>query len=204
MESSIPLLNGSRPLSSEINETRLIELGRELLLALGEDPEREGLRETPRRWAAAWREFLNYDPGQTDVTFAHSASTGQLVCVSGIHVFSICEHHLLPFECTVAIGYIPQERVLGLSKFARIAHACAHRLQLQEQLGQHIAAEIVRIAETPSVAVVLKGVHHCMVARGIRTPGMMTTTVMQGCFETDVALRDDFWRIIREGLSLDR
>ncbi|HEU5378637.1 MAG TPA: GTP cyclohydrolase I [Ktedonobacteraceae bacterium] len=204
MESSAPFLNGSRPHSPQIDETRLIELGRELLLALGEDPEREGLRETPRRWAAAWREFLNYDPGQTDVTFAHSTSTGQLVCVSGIHVFSICEHHLLPFECIVAIGYIPQERVLGLSKFARIAHACAHRLQLQEQLGQHIAAEIVRIAETPSVAVVLKGVHHCMVARGIRTPGMMTTTVMQGRFETEVALRDDFWRIIREGLLLDR
>ncbi|SRR5258707_11460014 len=204
MEQSAPQINGSRAHSSQVNEARLVELGRELLLALGEDPEREGLRETPRRWAAAWREFLSYDPGQTDVTFAHSASPGQLVCVSGIPVFSVCEHHLLPFDCTVAIGYIPKHRVLGLSKFARIAHACAHRLQLQEQLGQHIAAEIVRITETSSVAVVLKGVHHCMVARGIRTPGMMTTTVMQGRFETDVALRDDFWRIIQEGSSLDR
>lgn len=204
MEQVAPLLNGLHPRSSQVDEARLVELGREFLLALGEDPEREGLRETPRRWAAAWREFLNYDPGQTDVTFAHSASTGQLVCVSGIHVFSICEHHLLPFECTVAIGYVPHERVLGLSKFARIAHTCAHRLQLQEQLGQHIAAEIVRVTGTSSVAVVLKGVHHCMVARGIRTPGMMTTTVMQGRFETDFVLRDDFWRIIQEGSVLNR
>lgn len=175
-------------------------LGREVLLALGEDPEREGLLETPRRWAAAWREFLDDDSGQTEITF-DSAATGHLICVSGMRVFSICEHHLMPFVCTVAVGYLPGERVLGLSKFARIAHACAHRLQLQEQLGLHIAEAIHHATESPHVAVVLKGIHLCMVARGVRIHGVMTTAIMHGQFEMDAALRADFWRMIQSSSS---
>ena len=164
-----------------IDYPRLLALGRELLFAIGEDPEREGLRETPRRWADAWREFMEYDPGTTETTFA-SSSIDQIVCVSGLRVWSLCEHHLLPFWCDVSIGYIPDEKVLGLSKFARIAHQCAHRLQLQELLGQQIAEEISRITRTENVAVVLKGEHLCMTARGIRTPGLMTSSTMRGSF----------------------
>src|SRR5713226_10397847 len=129
--------------SKRVDYPRLLALGRELLLAIGEDPEREGLRETPRRWANAWREFMEYDPGTTETTFS-SVASDQLVCVSGIRVASLCEHHLLPFWCEVSIGYIPNEKVLGLSKFARIAHRFAHRLQLQERLGKHITNEISR------------------------------------------------------------
>ena len=202
MEQGVSKLDGSHPHPFRVDEARLVELGRDLLLALGEDPEREGLRETPRRWAAAWREFLSYDPGQTDVTFA-SATSGQLVCVSGMSIFSICEHHLMPFECRVAIGYLPNKRVLGLSKFARIAHACAHRLQLQERLGQDIAEEIVRVTESADVAVLLQGEHHCMMARGIRTPGIMATLALKGQFATDSVLREDFRQMIRVRFSLD-
>src|SRR5437660_1453020 len=178
-----------------VNYPRLLELGHELLLAIGEDPDREGLRETPRRWAETWREFIEYDPGTTETTFS-SMTSDQLVCVSGVRVASLCEHHLLPFWCDVSIGYIPDEKVLGLSKFARIAHQFAHRLQLQEQLGQQIANEITRITGTMNVAVVLKGEHLCMTARGIRTPGRMTSSVMRGVFRTESETRMEFLRLI--------
>jgi GTP cyclohydrolase I len=178
-----------------IDYPRLLALGRELLLAIGEDPEREGLRETPRRWADSWREFIEYDPGTTETTFA-SSSIDQIVCVSGLRVWSLCEHHLLPFWCDVSIGYIPDEKVLSLSKFVRIAHQCAHRLQLQELLGQQIAEEISRITRTENVAVVLKGEHLCMTARGIRTPGLMTSFTMRGVFRTQSETRMEFLRLI--------
>jgi GTP cyclohydrolase IA len=179
----------------EVNYPRLLELGRELLIAIGENPDREGLLDTPRRWADWWREFIEYDPGYTETTF-NSVSTDQMVCVSGMRVFSLCEHHLLPMWCDVSIGYIPEGNVLGLSKFARIAHQFAHRLQIQERLGQQIADEISRITETEHVAVVLKGEHLCMSARGIRTPGVMTSSVMRGVFRAEYETRMEFLRLI--------
>jgi GTP cyclohydrolase I len=178
-----------------VDYPRLLALGRELLIAIGEDPERDGLRETPRRWADAWREFIEYDPGTTETTFA-SVASDQLVCVSGMRVASLCEHHLLPFWCDVSIGYIPNDKVLGLSKFARIAQQFAHRLQLQERLGEQIADEIGRITGTQHVAVVLKGEHYCMAARGIRMPGRMTSSVMRGVFRTESQTRMEFLRLI--------
>ncbi|GHO46415.1 GTP cyclohydrolase I [Ktedonospora formicarum] len=188
---------GTLPFSigREVDYPQLLKLGRELLVAIGEDPDREGLRDTPRRWADSWREFVEYDPGITDTCFS-SAETDQMVCVSGMRVFSMCEHHLMPFWCDVAIGYIAGEHVLGLSKFARIAHQFAHQLQIQERLGQQIADEITRITGTPDVAVVLKGEHMCMTARGIRTPGKMTSSVMRGVFRTENEARMEFLRLI--------
>src|SRR3989454_7295553 len=178
-----------------VDYPRLLALGRELLLAIGEDPDREGLRETPRRWADAWREFIEYDPGATETTFS-SVASDQLVCVSGIRVASLCEHHLLPFWCDISIGYISNAKVLGLSKFARIAQQFAHRLQLQERLGEQIADEISRITGTQHVAVVLKGEHYCMTARGIRMPGRMTSSVMRGVFRTESQTRMEVLRLI--------
>lgn len=178
-----------------VDYEQLLALGRALLIAIGEDPDREGLLDTPRRFADAWREFIEYDPGATDTCFA-SVSTDQMVCVSGIHVTSICEHHLMAFTCDIAIGYIPGEKVLGLSKFARIAHQYAHRLQLQERLGEEIADEVGRITGSPHVAVVIRGEHLCMRTRGIRTSGTMTTSVMRGQFRADVETRAEFFRMI--------
>jgi GTP cyclohydrolase I len=179
----------------QVDYPRLLALGRELLIAIGEDPDREGLQETPRRWADFWREFIEYDPGTTEKTFS-SVVADQMVCVSGLRVSSLCEHHLLPFWSDVSIGYIPDEKVLGLSKFARIVHQFAHRLQLQERLGQQIADEIIRITGTQNVAVVLKGEHLCMTARGIRMPGRMTSSVMRGIFRTQSEMRMEFLRLI--------
>ena len=135
-----------------VDYSQLLALGRELLLAIGEDPDREGLRETPRRWADAWREFIEYDPGTTETTFA-SVSSEQLVCVSGIRVWSICQHHLLPIWADISFGYIVTDRILGLSKFARITQKYTHQLQLQERLCKEIADEIVMFAKSTDVAV---------------------------------------------------
>jgi len=179
----------------KVDYPRLLELGRELLLAIGEDPDREGLLETPRRWADSWREFIEYNPGTTDTVF-ETSSADQMVTVSGMRVSSLCEHHLLPFWCDVAIGYIADGKVLGLSKFARIAHQFAHQLQLQERLGQQIADEVSRITGTENVAVVLKGEHLCMTTRGIRTPGKMTSSVMRGVFRDEYETRMEFLRLI--------
>lgn len=179
----------------KVDYPKLLELGRELLIAIGEDPDREGLLETPRRWADTWREFIEYDPGNTETTFA-AVTADQMVCVSGMRVWSLCEHHLIPFYCDVSIGYITGEKVLGLSKFARIAHQFAHQLQIQERLGQQIADEISRITETEDVAVVLRGRHLCMEARGIQTPGSMTSSVMRGAFREQYETRMEFLRMI--------
>ena len=183
--------------NKKVDYPKLLELGRELLIAIGEDPNREGLLDTPRRWADSWREFIEYDPGKTETTFS-SASMDQMVCVSGMRVWSLCEHHLLPFYCDVAIGYMAEGKVLGLSKFARIAHQFAHQLQLQERLGQQIADEVSRITGTNDVAVVLKGRHLCMESRGIQTPGVMSSSVMRGAFRKEFETRMEFLRMIED------
>lgn len=175
----------------EVNYDALLRLGRELLVALGEDPEREGLRETPRRFADAWREFVEYAPGKTETVF-ETTHADQLVVVSGMRVWSMCEHHLLPFWCDITIGYLTQGRVLGLSKFARLAHQAAHRLQLQERLVEEIAQEVCRLTGTEDVAVLAQGRHLCMEARGIRTPGLMTSSVMLGAFRSRHEARMEF------------
>lgn len=173
----------------------LMELGRLLLLALGEDPEREGLRETPRRFADMWREFIEFDPGETDTTFSHVV-TDQMIVVSGIRVWSMCEHHLLPFWCEIAIGYITRQKLLGLSKFARLAHAAAHRLQVQEQLCEEVAVRVAALVDSPDVAVLAQGEHLCMSMRGIRTPGLLSSSIMRGVFYEQPAARDEFLRLV--------
>jgi GTP cyclohydrolase IA len=142
------------------------------------------LTDTPRRFADWWKEFIEYEPGNMDTTF-ESTATGQIVTVSGMRVWSLCEHHLLPFWCDVSIGYIPASRTLGLSKFARIAHHCAHRLQVQERLVEQIAQMVQAETNSPDIGVIASGQHLCMMMRGIRSPGMMTTYTGLGQFNTD-------------------
>ena len=173
---------------------RLRVIGRDLLEAIGEDPAREGIAGTPDRFARWWGEFMDYEPGNHETTF-ETVATDQLVLVSGIEVWSLCEHHLLPFSCRLAVGYIATDRVLGLSKFARIAHKAAHRLQLQERLVDDIAAEIQRVTGSPDVAVIGRGRHLCMVMRGVRTEGSMTTSSLHGRFRNDGAMRAEFLKL---------
>ena len=177
-----------------VDYDKIQQLGRELLVALGEDPDREGLQDTPRRWASWWREFIEYQPGNTDTSF-ESVTTGQMVVVSGIRIYSLCEHHLLPFWCDVSIAYIAKDRVLGLSKFARIAHRIAHKLQLQERISNGIADEVQRVTGSSDVAVLVSGVHMCMVMRGIKSGGLVSSLVTRGAFSSQPDTRADFLRM---------
>lgn len=176
---------------------RVLRLSRELLEAIGENPDREGLQDTPRRYANWWREFIEYDPGTIATSFRSSASD-QMIVVSGIKIFSLCEHHLLPFWCDIAIGYIPNGKILGLSKFGRIAHAVAHRLQLQEQITSQIANWVQDLCDTQDVAVVSKGQHTCMIMRGIKTPSIMSSSVMYGAFRDEPSARQEFFYLMNE------
>jgi len=180
-----------------VDATALEGLCRGLLAAIGEDPDREGLAGTPARWARWWAEFVDYDAGTTDRTF-ECVTVDQLVMVRGIRVWSLCEHHLLPFSATISMGYITTGRVLGLSKFARVAHDAAHRLQLQERLVSDISAELHRLTGSDDVGVVATGEHLCMTMRGIRTAGDMVTSCLTGRF-LSTELRAEFLGLSREG-----
>ena len=164
-------------------DTKAIEMHiRGILEAIGEDPEREGLRETPQRVARMMEEvfegiaYTNHDIAQMfGKTFEASDDTA--VVMKDITVFSYCEHHMaLMYDMTVDVAYIPKGRVLGLSKIARICDMAAKRLQLQEKLGSDIAEIIAEASGSPDVGVVIKGCHSCMTARGIRNASAKTVT----------------------------
>jgi len=162
-------------------------------VAIGEDPERPGIVKTPYRFAKWWREFIEYDPGKIDTVF-EAVTTDQLVIVSGMRVWSVCEHHLLPFWCDISVGYLATDKVLGLSKFARIAHKHAHKPQIQERLVHEIADEVQAITGSPHVAVLGQGKHLCMIMRGVKTDGLMVSSVMRGLFRESGSASAEFMR----------
>lgn len=169
-------------------------LCRQLLAAIGENPDREGLAGTPMRWAKWWQEFCCWNPGNCDTAF-EPVKADQLIIVRGVKVWSLCEHHLLPFHATLAMGYLSAEKVLGLSKFARIAHQAAHRLQLQERLVLDIADQIASLTGSEDVAVIAEGWHTCTEMRGIRTPSSFVTSDIRGKFRANDALRSEFMQL---------
>ena len=175
--------------SKSVDMARVTQLGRELLEALGEDPDREGLEKTPHRWAKWWKEFIEYDRGNATETTFSVVAVDQLVIVSGIKVWSLCEHHLLPFSCVLSIGYLADKHLLGLSKFGRIAQSCAHTLQIQERLVTQIADAVKKATHTEDVAVVGQGEHLCMTMRGAKMPTVMTSSVISGRFREEASLR---------------
>ncbi|MGY0020476.1 GTP cyclohydrolase I [Streptomyces sp. cg35] len=180
----------------ESGDDPLVDLAHRLLKEIGEDPDRDGLRQTPERFARWWREFVDYDPGTIDTLF-ETTTTSQMVVVSDIRVWSLCEHHLLPFNCSIDIAYRPTSRLLGLSKFARVAHRHAHRLQVQERLVTGIAQEVADVTGARDVAVLAKGEHLCMTMRGIKTSAEMTSTAFLGAFGDDSALRGELLALLR-------
>jgi len=180
------------------NPTRLRNIGIDLLEALGYDVSDPAIKDTPRRFAKAWVEFIDYDAGKIDTSF-ETLNTSQMVMVSGMRVWSMCEHHLFPFWCDLTVAYVTAHKVLGLSKFARIAHKHAHKLQIQERLVHEIADEIQELTESEDVAVVGRGEHLCMVMRGIKTEGNMLTSVMRGQFLEGGPARQEFFELLKHG-----
>lgn len=176
-----------------VDVDHLTDLVGQLLEAFGEDPNREGLVDTPERVAAWYRDFLSPDPSSTATCFPESQVSGQLVVVSGMSVWSLCEHHLLPMHLEVAVGYLPGAQVLGLSKFGRIAQRCAGRLQVQERFTGQIADTVADALDTQDIAVVVRGTHLCMSMRGVRMESASTTTLEhRGRLESDPALAQRF------------
>ncbi|MFE4667814.1 GTP cyclohydrolase I [Streptomyces sp. NPDC056716] len=177
-------------------EDPLVGLARQLLKEIGEDPDRDGLRDTPTRFARWWREFIDYEPGSVGTLF-ESTGSRQWVIVSDIQVWSLCEHHLLPFNCSVTIAYRPDDKLLGLSKFARIAHRHAHKLQVQERLVAEIADDITELSGAQDVAVIARGEHLCMTMRGIKAAAQMTSTAYRGALGEDAGLRAEMFSLLR-------
>ena len=175
---------------------------RELLIAVGEDPDREGLRDTPARVARAYAEIfagLYTDPDSVlDKTFDEQHQ--ELVLIKDIPIFSSCEHHLVPFHGVAHVGYIPGEngRVTGLSKLARVVDLYARRPQVQERLTAQVADAIVRKLDPRGVIVVIEAEHLCMGMRGVRKPGSRTTTsAVRGMFQSSPSSRAEALSLIR-------
>ena len=174
---------------------------RGILIALGDDPEREGLKDTPKRVAKMYEDiykgmcYTNDEIAEMlNTTFEDDLALGNaendLVFMKDIEIFSHCEHHLaLMYNMKVAVAYIPKQKVIGLSKIARIADMAGRRLQLQERIGSDIAEILEKITESEDVAVIIQGEHGCMTTRGIQKPGAKTiTTTLRGRFNTDPML----------------
>jgi GTP cyclohydrolase I len=184
-----------------VDHVRIARAVREILVALGEDPERPGLVDTPARFARAMAEMT---AGLRDDAGVHLRRTfeeghGDLVLVRDIEFSSICEHHLLPFWGCAHVAYLPSDRrVVGLSKVARALDAVARRPQVQERLGHELAAAFETELAPRGTAVVIDAVHTCMTVRGVRKPGAITTTVaVRGVFATDPGRSAELMTLVR-------
>ena len=179
---------------------------RTLIEWAGDDPAREGLLETPKRVAKAYRElFAGYetDPrAYLERTFEEVGGYDELVLLRDIPVESFCEHHMLPFLGRAHVGYLPRDRVVGISKLARVVQGFARRLQIQEKLTAEIAEAICDILKPKGVGVVIVSEHSCMTMRGVNTPGTrLTTSHLLGEVRDDPRTRQEFFELVRGGVT---
>jgi len=175
---------------------------RTLIKWAGDDPDREGLLETPGRVARSYRElFAGYESDPRDYlakTFEEVAGYDELVILKDIRVVSFCEHHMLPFLGKAHVGYLPSNRVVGISKLARVVNGFARRLQIQEKLTAEIAEAIQDILKPKGVGVMVISEHSCMTMRGVNTPGSrLTTSTMLGVLRDDPRTRQEFLELVR-------
>jgi GTP cyclohydrolase IA len=185
---------------SHVNRDRVAELIRELLTEIGEDPDREGLARTPERVAKTY-EFLTKGYGADVPQITENAiftqDTNNMVVLRDVEVYSLCEHHMLPFFGRCHIGYVSREKVIGVSKIARLVDCFARRLQIQERLTQQIARAIMDSLDAEGVGVVMECQHLCMMMRGVeKQNSLMTTSSVLGSFHDSVATRNEFLTLI--------
>jgi GTP cyclohydrolase I len=185
--------------SPEAREAAL-EAVRTLLRWVGEDPTREGLHDTPRRVVDAYLEYFRgyaEDPARyLERTFEQVGGYDEIVLLRDIPFVSHCEHHLAPIHGKAHVGYLPRDRVVGISKLARVVHAFARRLQVQERLTAEIADCIATALDPLGVGVIVEATHGCMTCRGVETPGViMTTSRMMGVFRDDEKSRQEFLQL---------
>ena len=187
-----------------VDQEKIREHIRGILEAIGEDPDREGLRETPDRVARMYSEIfegIQYSNDEIAEMFNKTFDApinNDMVVVKDIEIFSYCEHHMaLMYDMKVSVAYIPRDRVIGLSKIARIADMVGKRLQLQEKIGTDIAYIMEKATLSPDVAVIITGKHSCMTARGIKnTPAVTLTTTFRRAFADDMDLQERVLRLI--------
>ena len=182
------------------------EAFRLVLRWIGEDPDRDGLRETPDRMVRAFQEYFagyQHDPEQIlEKTFEETDGYDEMVVLRGIPFESHCEHHVAPIIGRAWVAYVPDRRVVGISKLARIVEAYAKRLQIQERLTAQIANAIEHVLKPRGVAVMVSAQHHCMISRGIHKQGTdLVTSRMLGCFRTDLSIRAEFVAICNAGVE---
>ena len=199
LRSALQKMPKSRPTSS-VDLPAIEQAVRMILEAVGEDPDRDGLLETPRRVAKMYAELfsgLTQDPARhLRVTFPETYD--EMVLVRDIRFTSMCEHHLLPFSGVAHVAYIPNGRVTGLSKLARVVEEVARRPQVQERLTQQVADLIETELESKGVAVIVSAEHSCMSIRGVRKPGSQTvTSAVRGLFKTNPASRAEVMSLIK-------
>jgi GTP cyclohydrolase I len=187
-----------------VTEEDALDAVRTLIQWAGDDPDREGLLDTPRRVVKAYRElFAGYESDPRDYlqrTFEEVGGYDELVLLRDIRVVSFCEHHMLPFLGRAHVGYLPNDRVVGISKLARVVHGFARRLQIQEKLTAEIADAIHDILKPKGVGVVIVSEHSCMTMRGVNTPGSrLTTSSLSGAIRDDPRTRQEFFDLVKGG-----
>jgi GTP cyclohydrolase IA len=182
-----------------VDKPRIERAVREILAAVGEDPDREGLRETPARVARMYAELFSglHDEPRLHLRKFFTEKYDEMVLVRDISFNSMCEHHMLPFTGVAHIGYIPNGRVVGLSKLARVVESVSHRPQVQERMTEEIANLLIEELDVKGVAVVIEATHSCMTIRGVRKPGSIcVTSAMKGIFRSNLSSRSEVMTLI--------
>jgi GTP cyclohydrolase I len=190
------------PLSQPVDQPRIEAAVREILQALGEDPDREGLRDTPARVARMYAELfsgLRCDPREL-LSKTFTQKYDEMVLVKDIRFASLCEHHLLPFFGRAHIAYLPNGRIVGLSKLPRAVEALSHRPQVQERMTEDLADLLMNELDPRGVAVILEATHTCMTVRGVRKPdSLCTTSAMRGVFRDNPSTRGELMALVYGG-----
>ena len=189
--------------SKKIDIDKIEKAVKEILLAIGEDTDREGLRETPVRVARMYKELfsgMREDP-QKHIKSVFSEKCEEIVLLKDIPFYSTCEHHLMPFIGSAHVAYLPREKVLGVSKIARIVDSFAKRLQIQERLTSQVADFIMDNLQPQGVAVVMEASHSCVTIRGVQKPGsVMVTSALRGIFKKDIRSRNEVLSLMHKSI----